>query len=202
MGKKDKDILVQAVEALTVARGWGSHIFRHSAYRWRQGCQPYAPVAFYPQEDWWYSLAVLFCITCRIFKRVHLPRQIWVWLSLIYPVGIQRLLPFLCIFLHFSDLITAFQTFFFCCKIVYFYFQWCFNCEFYFCDAVYFVLNVLTLFPHLYTEPAGVTTENCHSQTVLTSACPTFQSRPHSVCTLWTWNVLEMQLQSLRYLTW
>jgi hypothetical protein len=44
-----------AVEALRVARGRGSHIFRHSAHRWRQGCQPYAPAAFYPQEDPWYS---------------------------------------------------------------------------------------------------------------------------------------------------
>jgi hypothetical protein len=40
---------------LRVARGWGSHIFRHSAYSWRWGCQPYAPAAFYSQEDSWYS---------------------------------------------------------------------------------------------------------------------------------------------------
>jgi hypothetical protein len=52
---KGKVIPVQAVEALRVARGWGSHIFRHSAHRWWQGCQPYAPAAFYPQEDSWYS---------------------------------------------------------------------------------------------------------------------------------------------------
>jgi hypothetical protein len=26
-------------------------IFRHSAQRWKQGCQPYAPTAFDPQED-------------------------------------------------------------------------------------------------------------------------------------------------------
>jgi hypothetical protein len=55
MGFKGKVIPVQAVEALRVARGWGSHIFRHSAHRWRQGCQSYAPAAFYPQEDSWYS---------------------------------------------------------------------------------------------------------------------------------------------------
>jgi hypothetical protein len=36
------------MEALRVARGWGSHIFRHSAHRWRWGCHPYAPAAFYP----------------------------------------------------------------------------------------------------------------------------------------------------------
>jgi hypothetical protein len=44
------------VEAHKVVRGWGSHIFRHSAHRWRQGCQPYAPAAFYPQENSWYSV--------------------------------------------------------------------------------------------------------------------------------------------------
>jgi hypothetical protein len=52
---KGKVIPVQAVEALRVARGWGSCIFRHSAHRWQQGCQPYVPVTFYPQEDSWYS---------------------------------------------------------------------------------------------------------------------------------------------------
>jgi hypothetical protein len=52
---KGKFIPVQALEALGVARGWGSHIFRHSDNRWRQGCQPYAPAAVYPQEDSWYS---------------------------------------------------------------------------------------------------------------------------------------------------
>jgi hypothetical protein len=39
---KCKVIPVQAVEVLRVARGWGSHIFRYSAHRWRQVCQPYA----------------------------------------------------------------------------------------------------------------------------------------------------------------
>jgi hypothetical protein len=48
--KEGKVILVQVVEALTVARGWGSHIFRHSAHRWRHGCQPYAPAAFTPRK--------------------------------------------------------------------------------------------------------------------------------------------------------
>jgi hypothetical protein len=28
---------------------------RHSAHRWRYGCQPYAPVTLYPQEYSWYS---------------------------------------------------------------------------------------------------------------------------------------------------
>jgi hypothetical protein len=41
------------VEAFRVVRGWGSHIFRYSAHRWRRGRQPYAPAAFYPQEDSW-----------------------------------------------------------------------------------------------------------------------------------------------------
>jgi hypothetical protein len=52
---KCKVIPVQDVEVLRVARGWGSHIFRHLAHKWRQGCQPYAPAAFYPQGDSWYS---------------------------------------------------------------------------------------------------------------------------------------------------
>jgi hypothetical protein len=43
------------MEALRVGRGWGSHIFKNSAHRWRQGCQPYTSAAFYPQEDSWYS---------------------------------------------------------------------------------------------------------------------------------------------------
>jgi hypothetical protein len=43
---KGKVIPVQVVEAFRVVRGWGSHIFRHSANRSRQGCKPYAPVAF------------------------------------------------------------------------------------------------------------------------------------------------------------
>jgi hypothetical protein len=45
---KGKVIPVQAEEALSVARGWGSHIFTHSAHRWQQVCQSYAPAAFYP----------------------------------------------------------------------------------------------------------------------------------------------------------
>jgi hypothetical protein len=32
-----------------------SHIFGHSAYRWRQGCQPYVQATFYRQEYSWYS---------------------------------------------------------------------------------------------------------------------------------------------------
>jgi hypothetical protein len=52
---KCKVIPVEDVEAQRVVRGWGSHIFRHLAHIWRQGCQPYAPAAFYPQEDSWYS---------------------------------------------------------------------------------------------------------------------------------------------------
>jgi hypothetical protein len=52
---KGRAIPVQAVESLRVVGGRGSHILRHSAHRWRKGCQPYAPAAFYPQEDSWYS---------------------------------------------------------------------------------------------------------------------------------------------------
>jgi hypothetical protein len=52
---KGNVIPLPAVEVLRVARGWGSHIFRHSAHRWRQGCQPYSPADFYPQEDSLYS---------------------------------------------------------------------------------------------------------------------------------------------------
>jgi hypothetical protein len=48
---KVKFSLWQAVEALSVARGWGSHIFRHSAHRWRWGCQSYAPS--YPCDRSW-----------------------------------------------------------------------------------------------------------------------------------------------------
>jgi hypothetical protein len=55
LGVKGKVIPMQAVQALRVARGWGSHILRHSAHRWQQGCRPYAPAAFYPQEDSSYS---------------------------------------------------------------------------------------------------------------------------------------------------
>jgi hypothetical protein len=35
---KGKVILVQSMEAFRIARGWGSHIFRHSAHRWWRGC--------------------------------------------------------------------------------------------------------------------------------------------------------------------
>jgi hypothetical protein len=50
-----KVIPVQAVEALWVARGRGSHTFRHSGHKWQQGCQLYAPAAFYTLEYSWYS---------------------------------------------------------------------------------------------------------------------------------------------------
>jgi hypothetical protein len=52
---KGKVIPVQAVETLRVAWGWGSHIFRHSVHRLRQGCQPYGPETCYSQEASWYS---------------------------------------------------------------------------------------------------------------------------------------------------
>jgi hypothetical protein len=38
-----KVIPVQATKALRAVRHWGSHIFKHSAHRWRQGRQPYVP---------------------------------------------------------------------------------------------------------------------------------------------------------------
>jgi hypothetical protein len=45
---KGKVIPVQAVEVLRIARSWVSHVFRHSADRWRQGCQSYTPASLYP----------------------------------------------------------------------------------------------------------------------------------------------------------
>jgi hypothetical protein len=65
---KGKINTVQAVEVLRVARGWSSHIFRHSTHRWGQGCQPYAPAAFLPPgrflvlisvRDWVYHRAIV-----------------------------------------------------------------------------------------------------------------------------------------------
>jgi hypothetical protein len=53
---KSNVIPVQAVEALRFVRGWGSHIFKHSAHKWQQIYQSYMPAAFYLQEDFWYSL--------------------------------------------------------------------------------------------------------------------------------------------------
>jgi hypothetical protein len=48
--------LWQAVEAHKVVGRRESHIFsKQSTHRWRWVCQPYAPVALYPQEDSWYS---------------------------------------------------------------------------------------------------------------------------------------------------
>jgi hypothetical protein len=32
------------------ARGWDSNIFRHSAHRWQQGCQAYAPATLSAQQ--------------------------------------------------------------------------------------------------------------------------------------------------------
>jgi hypothetical protein len=61
LSHKDKNVKVKlalSMEALRVARGRGSHIFRHSAHRWWQGCQPYVPAAFYLQEDFWYSFFI------------------------------------------------------------------------------------------------------------------------------------------------
>jgi hypothetical protein len=51
--KVSKVIPVQAVEALR-------------AHRWRQGCQPYAPAAFYPQEDFFRG-----CVEPRAIVRLE-----------------------------------------------------------------------------------------------------------------------------------
>jgi hypothetical protein len=64
--KKGKVITVQAIEALRVVRGWGSHIFRNSAHIWWQGCQPYAPAAFYPQEDFLVLISVRGWVTLEL----------------------------------------------------------------------------------------------------------------------------------------
>jgi hypothetical protein len=69
--KKGKVIPIQAVEALRVARGWGFHIFWHSANRWRQGCQPYAPDAFYPEEVSWYSFLLRGWVDPRAIVRLE-----------------------------------------------------------------------------------------------------------------------------------
>jgi hypothetical protein len=58
------------VEALRVAGGWRSHIFRHSAHRWRQGCQPYEPVAFYPQERFLVLISVRGWVDPRAIVRL------------------------------------------------------------------------------------------------------------------------------------
>jgi hypothetical protein len=57
---KNKVIPVQAVEAIRVARGWGSHIFRHSAHS-------YAPAAFYYPG----RFLVLISIRCWIDPNAH-----------------------------------------------------------------------------------------------------------------------------------
>jgi hypothetical protein len=41
-------------------------IFRHSAHRWRQSCRPYAPAAFYPQENSWYSFLLEVFLTSAL----------------------------------------------------------------------------------------------------------------------------------------
>jgi hypothetical protein len=49
---KGKVFLVPAVGLREVE---SPHILRHSAHKWRQGCQPYVPATFYPHENSWYS---------------------------------------------------------------------------------------------------------------------------------------------------
>jgi hypothetical protein len=45
---KVKIFLLQAMEACRVVR------VRQTANRWRQGCQPYAPAALYPQGSFYF----------------------------------------------------------------------------------------------------------------------------------------------------
>jgi hypothetical protein len=52
---EDKVISIETVGALRFARGLGSLVFWYSVDRWRQGCQSYAPAAFYSQENSCYS---------------------------------------------------------------------------------------------------------------------------------------------------
>jgi hypothetical protein len=47
--KKVKISLLQAVEVLGLRKVEAPTLLRQTANRWRQGCQPYAPVALYPQ---------------------------------------------------------------------------------------------------------------------------------------------------------
>jgi hypothetical protein len=62
---------LQAVEGFRIARGWGSHIFRHSAHRCRQGCQPYAPAAFYPPRKFLVLISVRDWVDPRAILRLE-----------------------------------------------------------------------------------------------------------------------------------
>jgi hypothetical protein len=59
------------VEGLRVARGRGSHIFRHLAHRWRQGCQPYAPAACYPPGNFLVLIPARVWIDLRAIARLE-----------------------------------------------------------------------------------------------------------------------------------
>jgi hypothetical protein len=60
------------VEANRVVRRRSSHIFcRQLADRWRYGCQPYAPTAFYTQEDSWYSFLLRDWVDPRVTVRLE-----------------------------------------------------------------------------------------------------------------------------------
>jgi hypothetical protein len=58
------------VEALRVLKGWGSHIFRHSAHRWRYGCQPYDAGRFLPPERFLVLISVRGWIDPRAIVRL------------------------------------------------------------------------------------------------------------------------------------
>jgi hypothetical protein len=50
-------------------------VFRQSAHRWRCGCQPWAPVALYPQKHSWYSGRVFLISMFNIRMRYSLKIQ-------------------------------------------------------------------------------------------------------------------------------
>jgi hypothetical protein len=59
------------VEALRVARGWGSHIVRHSAERWRQGCQALRAGRFLPPGKFLVLISVRGWVDPRAIVRLE-----------------------------------------------------------------------------------------------------------------------------------